>query len=315
MRPCGGVPPRRARVGYAYGATGGIVLSDPDPLPRAELRTTRPVRLPSILRVLGPTTFDLFAGPVNDAARHPTDPSLWGMRVAIQPHPRVTLALNRASIFGGEGRPATLETVVKSFFGVVKSDFENQVGSVEARLRLPTERVLPATAYVEWGTDDAAGAYHEVPGLVFGAWFPALPGAPWAGLGVEHARFAEPCCGHGPWYFNATFPGNWAVRGRPLGHPLGGEGNETAAYAQADLLDARLRLDARGWIANRSDASLATYAGGNLFTPARAGRGHGGSLRAAWRIVPMLDVRVDAMREQGDGWHEQHLQAGAAWYF
>ena len=111
----------RAQVGYGYGATGGIVLSDPDPLPRAELRTTRPVRLPSILRVLGPTTFDLFAGPVNDAARHPTDPSLWGMRVAIQPHPRVTLALNRASIFGGEGRPATLGTVVKSFFGVVSA--------------------------------------------------------------------------------------------------------------------------------------------------------------------------------------------------
>ncbi|HEX8905581.1 MAG TPA: hypothetical protein VF771_12095, partial [Longimicrobiaceae bacterium] len=36
----------RAPVGYGWGRTGGIVYSDPDPLPRIELESTRPFRLP-----------------------------------------------------------------------------------------------------------------------------------------------------------------------------------------------------------------------------------------------------------------------------
>jgi len=305
----------REPVGYGYGRTGGIVYSDPDPLPRVELQTTRPIHLPFFLRHVGPVTVHTFAGPVSDPARHPTDPYLWGFRAAFQPHPRLTFAANRGSMFGGEGDPTTFTRVLKMLAGVVHSQFENQVISFEGRYRLPTDRVLPATAYMEWGADDAAGALDETPARVIGLFVSALPGAPEAGAGVEYTFFKAGCCGHGPWYQNTTFPGGWAVHGRPLAHPLGGEGAEYAAYAQADLAGARLHLDGRAFIRDRSDASLARYAGGNLFTPERLGRGRGGALEAALRLRPRADLRAGFALEDGDGWRERSFHAALAWLF
>ncbi|HYH80210.1 MAG TPA: capsule assembly Wzi family protein [Longimicrobium sp.] len=308
----------RAPVGYGWGRTGGIVYGTPDPLPRVELQSTRPFRLPWVLRRVGPVTVHTFAGPVADPARHPTDPGLWGMRVAAQPHPRLTFGINRGSMFGGEGDPTTVARLAKMLVGVVRSTFENQVLSFDGRYRLPTERVLPATLYLEWGADDAAGALDETPGRVAGVFFPALPGAPQVGAGAEYTYFKAWCCGHGPWYLNYTFPGNWAARGRPLGHPLGGEGAEYAAYAQADLWDARLRVDARGFVRDRSDRSLngTIYnGGGNLFTPRRAGRSTGGSANAALRLAPRAELKAAWMLDSGDGWREQSLSGSLAWTF
>ena len=305
----------REPVGYGYAQGGTIVFSDPDALPRVELQTTRPVRLPWVLRGIGPVTVHSFAGPVNDPARHPTKPYLWGFRAAVQPHPRLTFAANRGSMFGGENDPITFGRVLKMLVGVVRSPFENQVISLEGRYRLPTDRVLPVTAYMEWGADDAAGALDETPARVIGLFVPALPGAPEAGAGVEYTFFKRGCCGHGPWYQNTTFPGAWAVRGRPLGHPLGGEGAEYAAFAQADLAGARLHLDGRAYLRDYVAESLALYAGGNLFTPNREGRGTGGALDASLRLHSRADLRAGFALESGDGWREQSFHASLAWLF
>jgi hypothetical protein len=279
-----------------------------------ELQTTRPIRLPGVLRKAGAVTLHTFAGPVNDPARHPTEPYLWGFRAALQPHPRLTFAANRGAMFGGEGDPTTVGRVLKMLVGIVHSEFENQVISFEGRWRLPTERLLPATAYLEWGADDAAGGLDETPARVIGLFFPTLPGTPEVGVGVEYTFFKAGCCGHGPWYQNTTFPGTWAAHGRPLAHPLGGEGAEYAAYAQADLL-ARLHLDARAFLRDRSAASLAVYGGGNLFTPDRLGRARGGSLDASLRLHRRVDVRGGFALEDGDGWRERSFHAALAWLF
>jgi capsule assembly protein Wzi len=305
----------RAPVGYGWGTTGAVVYSDPDPLPRLEFQTTRPFTLPGVLHYVGPVTLHTFAGPVNDPFRHPTDPSLWGMRVSFQPHPRLTFGANRGSMFGGSGDRATFTRLLRMLAGGVHSEFENQVVSLDARYRLPTDRVLPATAYLEWGADDAAGAMDETPARVMGLFVPALPGVPQAALGVEYTYFKHGCCGHGPWYRNATFTGHWAVHARPLGHPLGGEGAEYAAYGVADLLGARLHLDGRAWIADRSDRSRVPFGGGNLFAPQRTGRAWGGLLDGAWRILPRADLRAGWSLEDGGGWREQSLHAGFAWLF
>jgi hypothetical protein len=305
----------REPLGYGYGRTGAVVYSDPDPVPRLELQTTRPVRLPWVLHGIGPVTLHTFVGPVNDPARHPTDPLLWGMRVAFQPHRRLTLGANRGSIFGGEGDPTTVKRVLGMLAGIVRSNFENQVISLDARYRAPTERVLPLTAYVEWGADDAAGAMDEEPGRIIGLLAPALPGIPEVAAGVEYTYFKRGCCGHGPWYQNFTFPGGWALRGKTLGHPLGGEGAEYAAYAQADLAAARVRLDGRAYLRDRSDFSLPRYGGGNLFTPGRTGRSTGGVLDAAVRLRPRADLRAGLALESGDGWRERSVHAALAWLF
>jgi hypothetical protein len=303
----------RAEVRYGPGRFGGVSLSPREPLPRVELQRTRPLRLPGFLRYAGGVTGHLFVTRLTDEERHPTQPWMFGARLAVRPHARLTLGISRAAIFGGEGRPLTLRNLAGLSIGVVRSDFENQILSFDARLRLPTETLLPATVYVEWGADDGAGALNEQPGWVAGLSLPAIPGVPALSLGVEAARFAG-CCGHGAWYFNATFPGNWARGDQPLGHPLGGEGRERAAYASADLLEGRLRLNGRFYQRNREQRSLAEVGGGNLFSPARTGRSDGGEVEAALRIG-RAEARAAWAREAGEGWREQALTVALSAFF
>lgn len=302
----------RAEVRYGPGRSGGVSLSPREPLPRVELQRTRPLRLPGFLRYAGPVTGHLFVTRMTDEERHPTEPWMFGARLGIRPHPRLTLGINRAAIFGGEGRPLTLRNLAGLAIGVIRSDFENQILSFDARLRLPTETLLPVSVYVEWGADDGAGALNEQPGWVAGLWIPALPGVPEVAAGVEAARFAG-CCGHGAWYFNATFPGNWARGDQGLGHPLGGEGWERAVYAGADV-GARMRLDARFFQRERTQRSLAEVGGGNLFSSARTGRSDGGEVEAAGRLG-RVEARAAWARETGDGWREQSLTLALSAFF
>jgi hypothetical protein len=304
----------RQEIGYGPARGGGIVLSPQQPFTRVELQTTRPFRLPWVLRFLGPMTVHTAVSRM-DEGRHPTEPWFWTLRIAARPHPRFTLAGNRASIFGGEGKPVTAEKLVKLAIGVIRSDFENQVVSGDVRWRMPTEAVIPATVYLEWGADDGAGAIDEIPGFTTGVLFPAVPGVPQLALGAEYAQFGNACCGHGSWYHNTTFPGNWARGSQLLGHPLGGEGWEAAGIAQAELLDARLRVDARLFGRDYGVESAAVNRRGNLYAPVRVGRSTGGTLEAAYRVLRGADLRAGFRREDGDGWTEDGFHAEVAVFF
>lgn len=300
-------------VGYGWSEGGGVTLASPL-LPRVEVQTVRPLRLPGFLRLAGPVAGQLFVSRAG-GTRHPDEPWLWGARVAFQPHERVSFAVNRATLFGG-AEEVTAEKLLKMLVGVIRgSTFENQVLSFEGRWRLPTEAVLPATLYLEWGADDGAGALNETPGHVAGVLFPALPGAPEVAAGAEYTRFADACCGHGPWYFNFSFPGNWARGSHSLGHPLGGEGWEAAGFARAEAMDARLRVDVRGFVRERTNASYASIRGGNLFGPAHAGRSTGVQGGVAYRPRPHLELRARGRAEAGDGWSETALDAQLAVFF
>lgn len=305
----------RQAVGYGPGVGGGVVLFPNQTLLRMEAQTTAPVRLPSLLRLAGPVSLHVFASRMDDPGRHPDPAWLGGARLAFQPHARLTLAVNRASIFGTEAEPVTAARVARMLAGVIRSsNFENQLVSLEGRYRLPTEAVLPATVYLEWGADDGAGALDEEPAIVVGLFLPSLPGFPEVAAGAELTRFAPQCCGHGVWYFNASQTGNWARGTRVLGHPLGGEGNEAMAYAQAELLDGRLRLAGRAFSRNRSVQSIPVYGGGNLFAPARAGRSVGGAIDAALRLG-RVELGASGFRDAGDGWCEDAFQVGASAFF
>jgi len=303
----------RQPVAYGWGEGGGIVFAGPL-LPRVEAQTLRPVRLPSVLRVFGGVTLHTFVSRVG-GRRHPDEPWLWGARLAFQPHRRLTFAVNRGSMFGGD-TGVTPGRLVGMFLGVIRnSDFENQILSLDGRWRLPTDAVLPATLYAEWGADDGAGALDEVPAQVAGIRLPALPGIPELSAGAEYARFSKVCCGHGPWYFNSSHPGNWARGTRLLGHSLGGEGWEAAAYGGADLLASRLRLDVRGFVRDRSEESLAVYGGGNLYAPDRTGRSTGFRAEGAYRLSRRAELRAAARREAGEEWSERTVDASVSVFF
>ena len=186
--------------------------------------------------------------------------------------------------------------------------FENQIASLAFRYRLPTEALLPLTAYGEWAADDEAGALRDVPAIAFGLWVPALPALPEASLGVERTRFAGSCCGNPEWYRHPiSFRGNWAVGDAPLGHPLGGHGSQWLVYAGADLVDARLRLKAELFRRTRDRE--------NLFAPERVGESWGAELQLGWRFLPRAELNATLFHESGDGWRAQEIRAGTAVLF
>lgn len=306
-----GVSLGREVVGYGPGRTGGVIFSGTVPVARLEAQTLRPLRLPGPLRPLGHVAFHAFLGPVRGDPRHPDDPWLLGARVAVRPHARLDLAVSRGTLFGGD-EPATAARLARMLVGVLRSDFENQVLSFDARWRPPVEAVLPMSVYVEWGADDAAGGLNEMPGRVAGVFVAALPGAPEAGVGAEYTRFPDACCGHGSWYFNQSLPGNWALGARPLGHPLGGEGDEYALYGEADLRDARLRVEGRAFARSRSGRSEGQ---GNLFSAARVGRSRGGGVQARWRALGRTELRAGFFADHGDGWRERAAHVDVAVLF
>ncbi|HEX2093114.1 MAG TPA: capsule assembly Wzi family protein [Longimicrobiaceae bacterium] len=304
-------------VGYGPGVGGGVVLSGTSRMPRIELETVRPVTLPGFLRYLGPTSFHTFASRFSET-RHPGDPYFWGMRAAIRPHPRISAAVNRAAIFGGDSSatPATPGNLLRMFLGILSRDFENQVVSADFRYRLPTEAVIPLTAYLEWGAEDAAGAWWDVPGRVVGISVPAVPRLPGLALGAEWARFPLECCGNPPWYLHLAFPGGWVRDGRPLGHPVGGEGSEYLFRGNADLAGGRVRLDGRVFLRDRGDRGFRPPIwSGNLYAPDRAGSSTGVDLHAAWRPSRRSDLSLMVQREVGDGWTEQRVNARMAFLF
>ncbi|MGI9189105.1 MAG: capsule assembly Wzi family protein [Longimicrobiaceae bacterium] len=297
-------------IGYGYGRGGGIVLSGV-PVRRIEAQTLQPFAWPGILKLLGPTSLHTFLAEISEQ-RHPGDPYFWGMRVGIQPHPRLTLALNRAAILGGDSvtTPFTARNFGRMLVGYRAGDLSNQIASAEIRYRLPTEGVIPLTLYGEWGTEDSAGAYRDVPGTLVGIFLPGLPFLPTASLGGEYTRFAPFCCGNPPWYFSVDHPGGWVLADEPLGHPLGGEGWEALLYGSADLGEAIWRLDGRLFLRDRGREGFDTFLkAGNLFAPDRAGRSVGAAAQALWRASPAAEVTLSYAREEGDGWREQRLIA------
>lgn len=290
----------RGAVGYGIAEGGGVLLSGLGVVDRVEVATARPFRFPGFLRRLGPVTFHTFLARI-PGDRHPGDPVLAGVRLSGRIHPRITLAGQRAALIGGSatGNEVTVGRLWQSLIGQY-GGVEDQIASVEARVHLPTESFLPTTLYCEWGAEDTSGAFTNVPGVLCGAMVPALPGVPTVAMGVERTYFGARCCDNPPWYRHKNFPGSWALEEEALGHPLGGEGSEWLAFARGDLLDARLRLEARAFRRERS--------GENLFVPGREGGSLGGGMKARLRLRPRSEVAVAGYREAGDQWSETRVE-------
>ena len=249
----------------AGSAQTGLVLSGAAALDRFEVGSARPFTLPGPLRLLGPLSADLFVSRLWDDERHQREPFLWGGNVTAYPFPRLGVAVHRAVMFGGKGydEPVNAKTFIDMLIGrVANLGFENQIVSVEARLRLPTEEWAPLTAYMEWGAEDAAGGWWDVPGRVIGLETPAIPGLEAVSVGAAYTSIAAQCCGNSPWYRHHAFHGNWAAGDVPLGHPLGGEGWEWTAYGALDRPDAGLKIEARLHHRQRSGLTLLVRGGG-----------------------------------------------------
>ena len=285
----------RTPVGYAHGFGGGVLLTGDAALDVVQVGTRAPFLLPGFLRRLGPASVHTFLGKMWDD-RHPDDPFTWGASGQLRPHDRVILGVHRAAFFGGKpDQPVTLERILDMLIGRVAGiGFENQIVSVSGRWSLPTEQIVPLEAYLEWGAEDAAGAWFDVPGRVMGLWSPALPFWPAAAAGIEYASLATSCCSNPSWYRHWSFPGSWASGDKTLGHRVGGDGNELMTHLAAELVGGHLHIRAEVFRRNRREE--------NLYSPGRTGASWGGGL--AGFLVPASHLRIEfgGAVEAGEGW-------------
>lgn len=287
---------------------GGIVLSGANSFDGGGFFLDDPIELPGPLARLGPVRFSTFLSRM-DQNRYEL-PWIWGARGSFQPHPRLTLGANRTVMLGGQGNGAVnLRNITYVIIGKHAgngSEFDNQVVSFDLRYRPPLGS-FPLAVYVEWGLEDSAGAWKDVPGVVAGVEVPAIPGLPAVGFGVERTSFAPSCCGNPIWYRHWSFTDGWADDGVLLGHPLGGHGREWLAYASADLLDSRLRLLTRVFSRDRGDE--------NVYSPTREGESVGGMVRLEFRPMRHAELVVQGTTERGSEggegrWRETRAYTG-----
>ncbi|HEX2167949.1 MAG TPA: capsule assembly Wzi family protein, partial [Longimicrobiales bacterium] len=178
--------------------TSGMVLSGAVPVDGAGVHVG-PIRLPSFLRHLGPVRGDITVG-LSDANGPVERPWFILTRGSIEPHPRVGFGVTRGGMIGAVDEHVSVVDVLLFLAGdhTDGSEYDNQIAAVDAWFRPPVG--MPLLLYIEWGAEDSAGSWWDVPGIIVGAELPSLPALPWLSLLVERTSLERSNSGNPPWY-------------------------------------------------------------------------------------------------------------------
>ncbi|HSJ33036.1 MAG TPA: capsule assembly Wzi family protein [Longimicrobiales bacterium] len=286
--------------------TGGIVLDGNAPVDGGGL-FVEPVRLPWLLRHLGPVRAELGVAPL--PANGPVDrPFFILTRGSIEPHPRIGFGITRAGMIGASDDGRSVGDILYFLVGgqTGGSEYDNQIAAADAWFR-PPAGPLPLLLYVEWGAEDSAGAWWDVPGIVAGVELAAVPRLPWLSVVIERSSFERSASGNPPWYRHPIgFHDGWSTRDELLGHPLGGHGREWLLQARADLMDGRLQLVTRGFTRRRGSE--------NVFAPERAGLSNGVAVRGDLQLRSGFVLHVEGATEDGGDWRRTQASGALRFY-
>ena len=299
----------KRELGYGAGEGGGLVVESND-LAGGGVYLTRPLKLP----LIGPTRFEMHLSKIDNEFNDGTsqaevEPWFWTARGSFEPIANLRIGINRGMIFGGEGNlPVTFNRVAENIIGIYTDDgessFANQVISVDFRYRI----ARGLTAYLDWGADDAAGGWFDVPAILGGLEFVRVDSTYDVAVGIEHLSVARMCCFNSIWYRNAWFRGSWADGDEILGHPLGGNGREWRIFANGGSLNQKLLASGAVFLRRREDE--------NLFAPERAGKSTGVELSADYALSRTLRIGADVIFESGQaGWNSSRGSAAVRYIF
>ncbi len=262
------------RLGPGY--HGSLLLGDSAPTyDYWRIRTERPLFLPGRLAGIGGFRFTLFNAYLSDdnpEAPDPRygsgkegvhDPRLLGMRLSYHPTRWLDLGISRTALYGGKGRE-TYDTP-RDWWELLTAVHENvdpggderydndQYVALDVTVRLPLLNGLGplrgGRIYWEYGATDIISRWQ---GENTGNWEPfqmnrvANLGGLYLSTALTDLRFEFAETGPS-WYRNGQYPQGYTYRGRPLGHPMGGDarswylqisrylGREWRAAASLDL--------------------------------------------------------------------------------
>ena len=116
-----------------------------------------------LLSWLGPWTFDMFAGVLDDP-RYVPNTALIHMRFAFSPVHNLEIAFSRALMLCGSGRSCSASTIAKAFIGKgehptngVTQDIGNQIANMDIRYTHRISDAVGGTFYLHLVAEDSAG--------------------------------------------------------------------------------------------------------------------------------------------------------------
>lgn len=220
----------RDALWWGPGYHGSLLMSNnAHPFDMLKLSNPEPVLLPWIFSYLGPVQFNLIFSQLNDIRRGQelANPFLYGLRLALKPHPSVEIGASHLVLFGGPGRrDMTLGELLSTLYSNLNQDNQktdsNQEFAMDMAITLPS---LKKYLYVI----DGLRLYAEIGGEDIGQ--PPDRRAYLAGLAlfkpfsldqavfrVEYA-ILSPYSVPNAWYSHTWYPMRY--EGRVFGHHAG----------------------------------------------------------------------------------------------
>lgn len=225
----------RDSLWWGPGYHGALLMSNnAHPFDMIKLSNPKPVLLPWVFSLLGPVQFNLIFSQLNDerygAAK--ANPFLYGLRLAIKPHPYLELGASHLVQFGGPGRrDLTVKQVFETLYGNSNRDGEktdsNQQFSADIALTVPNLRPYlfvfdGLRIYYEIGGEDAGYPPDRRAHLAGVALFKPF-GLEGAVLRGEYA-ILSPYSVPEAWYNHGDYPMRY--EGRVFGHHAGSDAED-----------------------------------------------------------------------------------------
>jgi len=185
---------------WGPGPGGSFLLSDnAEPIDMVEVVNPEPIRLPLLLKFLGPARIDQFMGRLANRTDH-ANPWVYGQKITFKPLPCLEIGYGRMTTIGGRGgQPFTLGNFALSMFGQeshnplypgVPGDNDNEMDWTFYVPKVRNYIVLYGEVYAE---DDFIAwvrttAYPYRPGI----YITRIPGIPKLDLHIEAANTQTP---------------------------------------------------------------------------------------------------------------------------
>ena len=246
-------------------AQGGSMMfsNNSEPIDMVQINRVSPLKLPSILGLMGPVRGEFFLGQLSGQqftfgeesgllgqwGRSLSDqPMLDGWKIAFNPTPNLQYGFDFTSIFAGAGVPFTWSTFGRSLFSLGNGNPGcyyigprcSQIDPGDRRTGFDMTYRLPflrnwVTFYTDSFSDDEFSpvAYFDRSANSAGLYFNRLPGLPQIDLRVEGVYTDNPlggdlCCGF--YYFNDRYRSGYTNDAHLIGSWVGRDGQGIQAW-------------------------------------------------------------------------------------
>ena len=229
-------------LAWGPGPGGSLLLSNnAEPISMVRIAPVEPMRLPSILHILGPARLEQFYGRLEGHTGN-SQPWIYGQKFSFKPLRSLEFAYSRTTLVGGSGHPLTAGNVFRSMLGRVDPATGSVPGdsrtAVDWTWRVPGLRDF-VVFYGEIEDDDDLIPFQNLTKSVFrpGIYLTRLPHLTKWDAHVEWTSSdspgRKPYQGHGDLnYWNLDYRDGYTNRGNLMGNTVGREGRTLQAWTR-----------------------------------------------------------------------------------